>query len=36
MAWTLLNIKNGKKELIGYCGLVGKPPEEDVEINLQS
>jgi hypothetical protein len=36
IAWTLLNIKNEQKELIGYCGLVGKPPKEDVEINLQS
>jgi hypothetical protein len=26
MAWTLLNIKNRQKELIGYCGLVGTPP----------
>jgi len=36
MAWRYLEIKNKHEESLGYCGLVGKPPKEDVEINLQS
>jgi hypothetical protein len=35
MAWRLVNIQKENREFSGYCGLVGKPPENDVEVNFQ-